>query len=239
MRFVSTALLGSLVLASGAAADTVGLDFVGTGSGRAVRMTLNGNTLNVFAGQLRHTGSGGNGVLTPLNGAMFVTFCADASQYVQNGEVPMSYTSTAISNLPQSPGYDPMGAVKAQAIYDVYAAAAGAQVVGGANSDFAAAFQIALWEIVYDYTGAETSLNTNGGLMRVKTSSGQNLSGAILNYLNGFFTAVNTTTATQTGLIGLATLQGQDQIVLIPLPSAALIGLGGLGLVAFARRRFR
>lgn len=201
-------------------------------------MTIASNSVNVFAGQLHHSLSGGTGVAAGMNG-IFTTFCADATQYVTSIELP--YSVTGIGALPVAAGYSPMSTVagKVQGVYNLYAAAGGAQIGSGANADLAAAFQIALWEIVYDFNGTLASLNTNAGVMQVRQTSGLALSGAILSYLNTFFDAIANNQAAQSGLMGLASAGGQDQIVMVPLPAPVLLGAAGLGLVAVARRRYR
>jgi len=222
--------------ASFAQADTVNLQFTGTGSGRTIKATLGTSTFNCFAGQLKHTFSSGTGVAAGLTGSK-VTFCSDLSEYVSSSG--STYTVTPIANLPVSSGWPAMGAVRAQAVYDLYAAANAQQTATGANSDYAAAFQIALWEVVYDYTGSAGSLNLGSGNLKIKDSDGSTLTSAIANHVTQLFSMLGANTV-QDGLMGLAKDGKQDQIYqfqVVPLPAALPLGLAGLGLVAWNRRR--
>jgi hypothetical protein len=241
MRHISSGAVAVLAFAGLAQADTVNLQFVGTGSTRAVKVTIGASTFNTSAGQLKHAFSLGNGVTTPLNGQTKVTFCTDLTEYVSPGGA--TYTVAPIASLPQTVGWAAMGATRAQAVYNLFAAAGGAQNAAGANADYAAAFQIALWELVYDYNGTAGSLSLTGGNFNVKQTDGTALSGAILTDVNAFFTAVTTgPNAAQTGLLGLTNNGAQDQIVqldVVPLPAGAAIGLAGLGMAAMVRRRMR
>lgn len=239
MRGVLPIAVGMGLCASGAFADTVNLAFVGSGAGRSVQMKLGSLTQNVFAGQLRHSFTSPVGpAAAQLSGNTLVTFCTDASEYVRS--VSSTYTVTPIPDLPVSTGWPSMGAARAQAVYDLYAAAAGSQLGSTADADFAAAFQVLLWEIVYDFNGARTSLDTLNGTMQTRSTSGGALTDAITGYFNTLADTVVAITASQTSLIGLSRLGGQDQIVqvqLIPLPAPVLLGAVGLGTLAVARRR--
>ena len=239
MRCVKSIIAAVVAAAGMAHADTVNMQFVGTGSVRSVKVTIRASTFNTSAGQLKHTFSAGNGVTTPLNGQTKVTFCTDLTEYVSAGGA--TYTVAPIASLPQTAGWAAMGAVRAQAVYNLFAAAGGAQNATGAKAHCAAAFPIVLWEIVYDYTGSAGSLSLTGGNFKAKQTDGTALSGAILTNATALFNAVTTgPNAAQTGLLGLTNNGAQDQIVemdLVPLPAGAMTGLAGLGLAALVRRR--
>jgi hypothetical protein len=212
------------------------MQFVGVGAARVVRTTIGSETIDCYAGQLLHSFSNGTGVAAGLTGTK-ATYCTDLTQTVtSSGDL---YTVAPISSLPQSAGWSPMGAARAQAVYDLYAAAGGQQSAANANADFAAAFQIALWEIAYDYTGAASSLDLTTGNVRVKNTNNTALSGAILADVTMLFSHIGANVAQQ-GLLGFANGRSQDQILEVqvaPLPAALPAGLACLGLVAVARRR--
>lgn len=242
MNATWTALMGVVCAVSAASADTANVSFVGAGQGRNVQMSLGSLGLTVFAGQLRHDISSGTGVAAGLQG-IYATFCSDASEFVKYAETP--YFVTDLSNLPASGGWAPMGVEREQAVYDLYAAAGGSQLGVSADADLAAAFQVALWEVIYDFNGTRASMDANTGVMRVTETSGAAFSGTMLTCLNSLLDSVMTITAAQSGLIGLGNWGGQDQVVspvIIPLPNAALMGLAGLasiGVVAAVRRRVK
>lgn len=219
--------------ASAAQADTVDVRFLGTGQGKSVKIDFNGKRSNVFSGQLRHELSNGTGVGARFHGE-HLTYCSDLAQYVTSTR--RTYQVTPIQNLP---GGGAMGADRAQAIHDLYAFADKAQLAPGANADFAAAFQIAVWEVVYDYNvGAGlSSLSTTSGTLKVFNTNGQALSAAIRQNLVNFFNAVVNTHTTQRHVLGLSSGSYQDQMVFVPLPAPALMGLAGLGALALIRRR--
>lgn len=240
MKAMLVALAGSLCAVSAASADPVNMKFVGFGQGRAVRVTINDNTVNLFAGQLRHTFSGGTGEGAPLNGTTRVTFGLDASKYVAVKWTPHSVSQ--VGAMPGSPGLSPLDADRAQAVYDLYSAAGGSQAGAGADADYAAAFQIALWEIAHDFNAVEgrSSLDVASGSMKAQTLAGTALNGSVLTWVNSFFDSVVAITAAQTGLLGVGHMERQSQVVMIPLPNGALLGLAGLaslGVVGAARRR--
>lgn len=230
MRTLTIAVAAIGMSAGAAAADTVNLQFSHTGSGRNVRMTVGSNSFNCFAGQLVHNFSNGTGAAGGLTGSR-ITYCSDLLQHVTSST--STYTVTGIQNLPGGAG---MGAAKAQAIYDMYAYANGSQF--GADADMAAAFQLAIWEVIFDYNaGDSSSLNLASGTLKAKNTDGSALSASVLAKAALLFSAIGSNAA-QTGLMGFASGSYQDQIVqIVPIPAAALIGLAGLGLAGYARRR--
>lgn len=237
MRLFTT--IAAIAISAGAAsADTVRMQFNSVGSGRNVQMTIGSSSFNCFAGQLVHTFSNGNGAAAGLTGNM-ITFCSDLTQSVSTGSAA-TYTVTGIQNLPVTSGYAAMGNSKKQAIYDMYAAAGGQQM--GADADMAAAFQLAIWEVIYDYTGSAGSLNLSSGQVKAKNTNGATLSAGVANKAALLFSAIGANVA-QTGLMGLSNATCQDQILqtlqLVPVPTAALAGLTGLGGWMVMRRRMR
>jgi hypothetical protein len=233
MQSKAIAALAALAVAAAANADTVKLKYVGSGEGRSVRTVIGGNGMNVFAGQLNHQFSQGTGVAAGLTGTL-ITFCTDLTEYVSSGG--STYTVAPISSLPQTNGWPAMGAVRAQGVYNIYAAAAGQQY--GSSDDFAAAFQVALWELVYDFDGTAGSLNLAAGNLKVTKTDGSNLSSGVMTNVNALFAAAFGAPVVQAGLMGLTNDGCQDQIVqVVPLPAAAWIGLAGLAVAFRAGRR--
>jgi len=228
---LATAMVGTIT--ASALAGTVDVEFTGTGLGRAVRTHFADRALNVFAGQLRHTFSNGTGQGSALDGD-YLTYCTELVQYVVSH--PSPYECALLEDVPNT---SPMGPDRAQAIRDLYAHADGSQfaaVGSSANKDFAAAFQIAVWEAAYDYDGSAGSLDVVGGDLRVTGTGGGPLSAGISGYLDDLFGAVGTG-AEVPHLIAVTSEQYQDQIVMIPLPAPLIIGAVGLAAVIWRQRK--
>ncbi|MCA9290091.1 MAG: hypothetical protein KDA25_03120 [Phycisphaerales bacterium] len=230
---IVAAALSSLAVGSATLADTVDVNFVGVGLGRNVRIDLNSSAKNVFAGQLVHNFANGTGDCASLAGNV-TTFCTELTQYVNGGVNEFDCVQ-----VEDAPNTNPMGTIRANAIGDLYAYAAGAQFASAstnANKDLAAAFQIAVWEIANDYDGTSGSLDLSSGTLKVTNTSGGALSAGISTQLSNLFSAVGLN-AGFAGLRAVSNSSYQDQLVLIPLPAPVLIGLAGLGAVVIRRRR--
>jgi hypothetical protein len=230
MKFerLSLALAVLCVPASVASANLVSVAATGTGAGRNVNVTYGTTTVNVFAGQIRLTLSGSTGF--NLNGT-WTSFCTELNQFIHiNGPVRV-YEVQQLSDLP-IPGAG-MGAVKANAVARMYAATNGAQF--GTNNDLAAAFQIAVWEVVNDFDGTIDSLNVANGNFK-----GNSLTAAISGNLAALFAAASNLGGSTSSLIGIGNSSYQDQILDltngIPAPGALAL-LGVAGLVGSRRRK--
>lgn len=231
MKFTVCALL-AVSAAATANADFVNMKFLGTGEGMNVRTTYNGHTRDLFAGQLSHRISGATGAFASMNGN-HLTFCSDFTQTVTS-----SYRQYEIVDVAELPGSSPMGDVKAAALRSLYASA-GAHALQTTNNDtFAAAFQVAVWEIVTDFNGTAGSLNLNSGTFRARKTNGQAFSGSMASTVASLLQAALVPAEGNIAMIGLLSDCNQDQILTgfsVPAPgSLALLGLGGLAAV---RRR--
>ncbi len=232
---MSKILAAVAALASFAAlssADTVNMSYVGTGHGDNARITSPSGTLSVFAGQLKHSITGGTGVGTMFSG-QYVTFCSDITQYVSSSS--STFQVVGVNELRFGA---PMGLDKAAAINRMFTFAGGAEVSPTVDNSFAQAFQLAIWEVIYDYSnsGGRTALDIGGGSFSATKTNGNAFSTAVNNHLSDFFDAAVSGNAA-TPLLGLGSESRQDQIIHVPAPGAAALAGVGLLLVGARRRK--
>lgn len=225
--------VGAIALVSGSAhAGMVEMRQVGVGLGGGVRTSLGGNVLEVFAGQIAHEFRNGVGTGVQFDGQTLMTYCTELTQHVTQDW--MVYDVTDIASAPV-PG-PAMGAAKAQAIQNMLSLLVSETNAGRFSADMATGFQIAVWEVVYDFdpNAGRASVDITTGDLLVSDVGGGVLGAGAAMKVNEFLDHI--------ALAGVEILPyafvneaRQDQI--IPTPgSLALAGVGGL-LMARRRRK--
>jgi hypothetical protein len=246
MAAVALLTLGNVVRADTVTAELVNLIPFAGGT-----MVLDGNTLpsNYGVGELVWDGTIGgtySGNPAPFNGT-FDTFCIDLNETINFNAVYTFTTETNIANAPKVQAGGPMGTAKANEVGFLFGNYFGA---AQSNNDLLQAFQLALWNIVFD---TDSSVSNGAGLFYVPT--GSSISSAVVADANTMLG--NDTSGTKAGdleaLIGQEIDStgtfAQDQIVVnpligtggsVPLPKGSLMTavlMAGYGIFRLSRSR--
>jgi len=225
-HLLPAAACAALFAAVPASADSVDIRFDGVSPGERVRVYLdtdnNGSydyNRRVKAGVMNWTDTN--------SGEEFDTFCIELTQYISTGQ---ERTYTTHSDLTDAPRTD--GVVLSDTKVDKLEHFWGQYRDQVVDSDTASAFQVSIWEIVYDGDGA-LDLDYGQGSFAVSShSSYADTKGIASGWLAGL--DLNGPTA---NLMALANRCRQDQITEVPTPGAAAAGLALLGLTLRRRRR--
>lgn len=175
----------------------------------------------------------------------FSSYCVELTQSVSIGQI-YSFDVKNVEEVPNPGPPSPMGVLKADMIRELHGLH-----YGSVNTDAErSAFQIAIWNIVYD--GDRSIQNdSEGGTFRAKGTGSTSFVASATGdarqiaeyYLNSLSDLNDTTKAAYfTNLVGLTDPQRQDQItVTTPAPPTWIMALCGvvclLGFSAIRRRR--
>lgn len=232
-----TIAISALAIASAASAGVLDLQYLSAGAGLEVNLIEGSDSRDIFVGELEHEISNALGGDAALNGIHY-TFCVDITQVV-SGASAVEYYTSPIEDMPDAPGIMPMGMVKADAIRALYSSAASTLEGGSLSDEYAAAFQLVIYEIVDDFDGSAASLDLSAGYIQATAVGGGALDAGIMAEIatltSDLMTALGNGEGSFGGVVGLANASFQDQLVYVPTPGAlALMGMGGL---AATRRR--
>lgn len=229
LKTIVAAVLG---MAGVAVAGPVTMNFQGTGTyGGNVTVNINNAALasqagfsraQLFAGQLSYR----------LNGSLVTTFCTELTQLTAAQGTNQSYMTAPLAAAP-TPGAG-MGNAKASAIDSLFRGA----FASLSNSAEARAFQVLIWEIVYDFDGTLASLNLNSGNL--------SFSGVNSNRFNALKNLIGTATSGTPAVYAVTSATYQDQIVYdprgavsVPLPPATLAAIPAVAIVGVRALRRR
>lgn len=204
----------------------VGINYNG---GRSFNAGPAGSFSSVYAGRMQWNGP---------YGKTYTTYCTQLNEHINWGQT-VTYTETAVENVPDAPGSPgPMGSIKAAILRDLYARHYAA-VKASSSNELNAAFQLAVWEITHENIAAANAsaalaqLSFTNGAMQMNGSNASLLATAnsLLADLGiGGFRSFD-------GLFGLTHESAQDQLMVVPLPVPAMLaGVGLLGVIGLRRR---
>jgi len=207
-----------------ASADSVDIRFDGVSPGERVRVYLdtdgNGSrdyNSRVNAGVMNWTDTD--------SGEEYDTFCIELTQTISTGQVRRYTTHDDITAAPRTDGVV-LSDTKVEKLEHFW----GQYRDLVTNSDTASAFQVGIWEIVYDGEGA---LNLNNGTFAV---SSHHYYADTKGIASGWLSGLNLN-GPRADLMALSNRWKQDQITEVPTPGAAAAGIALLGLTLRRRRR--
>lgn len=240
-RTLIPALVAVGAMTGTAAATSLDIQYLGVDSLGTYHIRVDGSNKHVYAGRMTYrVDSGSHGSFTP--GTSFYSFCVDLDQLVKSEPKPYDvHTNGAgdglgIDDLAADTGG--MGETRAKALSYLFLNHFEDAVSGSDRK--ASAFQLAVWEIIYEGTDSESlgTLNINQGDFKVTGGNDDAIDDAqdLLDEIAGLDGAFGDISNL---LVGFGSTQYQDQLTLIPLPAPVLMGLAGFGLAAVARRRMR
>lgn len=203
-----------------AVAGPVSFDFEGVGQGRSAQIQVDGGAAeNVYIGSVMHR----------VDGNLLSTYCVDPEQWAQTGVKNFERTE-----LWKTFDHRDYAHEKANAIAELADNVGNTLWQSDVNRDTAAAFQLAVWEIIKDLnplSGAASFDFTSGDFKATGNSTVFSLATNMLNGLN--FSRDN-----DLGYVGYAHGTYQDFMSkAVPAPGAFALGLAGVPLLASRRRK--
>ena len=212
----------------------------GIGRGRNLTFKLHNSAVTRWTGQYVVDMSNPTGPLASTYVGLFNVFCIDLSQDLSSNT--RRYDVSPVNSIPLASGGGALAIVRANSIKDIFAGSGGAALNSAASDDLAAAFAIAIWEIVYDYNPTQPGKNLDlfGGAFTFVHPDA--LSDSIEAIVANIFAAIGTNM--NPPIAGFSSANHQDFVTcgdggctIIPLPSTAGLGAIGLALVGSRRRR--
>jgi hypothetical protein len=207
-----------------------------------VQDSVHGNVsgYNYGAGQLNWTVNGASVGTLAGNGTNFGSFCIEIPKHVQIGTM-YTFDAQSLGSLPTSL-VPSMGDVKADQIRELWAERHASLSTG----EQYAAFQLSIWEIIYETKGDLAVTGSTGGTFRAYGTPDN-----IVTLANTWLASVNGLDANGTAPARLANLSGmrvtinsggdyQDQVVEVvaaPTPPALVLALLGIIPCLALRRR--
>lgn len=227
---ISFAAIAVASLAGSASAAYISAEFLNVGPGVTVQFSTDGGSNwsgNVGCGALNFKRTGGttNDTYFGNVGDTYKTFCIDLQKQVNPGST-YDWQQSALKDAPTPPGDSnhPMGQAKATLIGELWARHRSALT---SNDDYAA-FQMAIWEIVFEDTTTSPRDVTTGNFRIQNAAGAMSMANTWLGELDGsqFYGGLYAITSTTNG-------NPQDQLV----PTPGSIVLAGLGGMVLNRRR--
>lgn len=220
------AVAATALTAGSAAAGSVDVRFDGVSPGERVRVYLDTDNSGSYDYNKRINA----GVMNWTNrdtGAQLDTFCIELTQFISSGQ---ERTYTMHDDLTAAPRTD--GVILSDTKADKLERFWGQYRDLVVDSDTASAFQVGIWEIVYDGDGALDITYGEGRFSVSSHSDYRDTVGIASQWLIGL-----NLNGERTDLMALSNSSKQDQITEVPTPAAAAAGLVLLGLATRRRRR--
>jgi hypothetical protein len=235
MMYFAKGIVLCLSVTSISLATTMNLRHNGYGAKDSMELTLNGNTVSSYAGVYmldKSNASGPEAGLWPDGTRTIASFCMDLKQH-------SSSQSTTYTVLPVESGpvpFGPMGTAKADYLRELWGRYFDPSWVGNGpftyqQNQAAEAFEICVWEIIYeDLPSFPTLWDVTTGKLDVKSSTvDYSLANTWLHNLDG--------TGPKANLRCLSSESKQDFLAAVSVPEPVTIVLTLLGLPIYAIRR--
>ena len=205
------------------------------------------NAAGVTGGSNTQAGVNNFNLLTTNGNTSYGTiraFCVEIGEAFPDD--PITYTMVAPTNVPEETPPGNMTANQSQMMQDLYSRYY-ADVIDYTNdggswattADEAAAFQLVIWEISHENFTDTSNLATMKSQLAITDGAmaiTNYFSNDVLNAANAMIAALGTGGYNNfASLLGGANATNQDLLIVVPTP--AIAGLAGLGLVGMRRRR--
>ncbi|MCP4837152.1 MAG: hypothetical protein GY895_20575 [Phycisphaera sp.] len=225
--------------------DTITVSRIGTAPGRAIRYNYDSSRMwDGTASGADHFGLAGVNTFATQTGSAIHSFCVEMNEgFVDD---PIVYEVTTIANVPEDAEPGPMSQAKQTLMQDLYARHFDSIGVPGdydgtwaQASDRAAAFQLVVWEISHENFTSDTDASTANAEMSIVLGAmafTDTFNADVLLMADEMIASLGDGGyMAYTKLLGLTNPSNQDMLIVVPTP--AIAGLAGLGLVGMRRRR--
>lgn len=213
-------------------ADTLIVEPLGVGPGRSVLVTTAGIEQPVFAGQLRERISGASSESAWMNGDRIAYSLRPGSDIFE--ALPHEPLTVAAAIAPR-----PFSQMRSLVIEAYFNNAQHLASDPASSPDFAAAFQLAVWEAAADYDPAlgRSSLSLLDGEFAARRSSGAAFSQSFMGLFNALVDNIFLLPDAGYRVGAFASAQSGEFIIPHQVPEPGAIALAALGGLSMMRRR--